>query len=919
MTQRMVELEATIRDFSERLAANPENHRLERKLESAYAEYDDISAQLGGDRAPLSGEQPAEVGAPAGNITVPPDCIPLFSGPFTNDTDLAISATGTPTITSTITVMGAGAYLFDVGVFTDIDHTFSSDLDITVTSPAGTVVTLTTDNGSTLNNIFAGTTWDDDANPLGQVPFTTNNNTVTDHNYVADGVVTPLTPEEALAAFIGENPNGTWTLTISDDANQDGGLLDSWSLNFVTLGFVPTNTTTTVPSANVPVVIPSGQPSVVTSTIAVAGLDTYLCDVNALTTITHSSNNNLDITLRSPAGTVVTLTTDNGGTNANVFNGTTWDDDANPLGQVPYATNNGLATDHLYANNVVATPLAPEEPLGAFIGENPNGTWTLSISDDTNGMGGNLNAFSLQITTCTCVCMITCPPDQFAAENPPNSGGAIVNYPPPTTTGNCQLVLCSPASGSFFPLGTTTVTCSENIIGREEGNRGTASCSFTVTVAAGCSMITCPANVTQGNDPGQCGAVVSYPAPTGEPGCDPIVCSPVSGSFFPVGTTTVNCQAQAGGNGQQGAPTCSFTVTVNDTQPPSITCPANVTQANDANQCGAVVNYAAPTVSDNCPGVGMPVCAPAPGSFFPVGTTTVTCTVSDASANSPDATCMFTVTVQDTQAPSITCPANVTQSNDANQCGAVVNSAAPTASDNCPGVTVLCAPTAGSFFPRGTTTVTCTASDASANSPDATCMFTVTVNDTQPPSITCPANVTTTGTTLTGCTFAAVVTYPAPAVSDNCPGVTVVCLPASGTTFGEGTTTVTCTATDTTGNTATCSFTVTVTGAGLFGACAVDDASGDTWSIVTDPASPLFRFWRYRVAATGELFCGTASAMAFYPTRSLTATDNDDVRFFMNANLNYGANAGTVRVVDYATGRQFVLRDRNLSNDPPCQ
>jgi hypothetical protein len=44
---------------------------------------------------------------------------------------------------------------------------------------------------------------------------------------------------------------------------------------------------------------------------------------------------------------------------------------------------------------------------------------------------------------------------------------------------------------------------------------------------------------------------------------------------------------------------CSFTVTVNDTQPPAITCPANITKPTDPNQCTAVVLFA-PTVSDNC-------------------------------------------------------------------------------------------------------------------------------------------------------------------------------------------------------------------------------------------------------------------------------------------------------------------------------
>ena len=241
---------------------------------------------------------------------------------------------------------------------------------------------------------------------------------------------------------------------------------------------------------------------------------------------------------------------------------------------------------------------------------------------------------------------------------------------------------------------------------------------------AACTSITCPANVTQSNDPNQCGAVVNYPAPTTGGVCAAPTCAPASGSFFPVGTTTVTCTTT--GPPQQ---TCTFTVTVNDTQPPTITCPANITQSNDPDQCGAVVNYPPPTVSDNCPGVGVPGCAPASGSFFPVGSTTVTCTVADAVGNT--ASCTFTITVVDTQPPMITCPPNQTAVTDQNACPSanclVVNFPPPVASDNCPGVVVVCNPPAGSCFPVGVTTVTCTATDTAGNT--ATCSFTVTVFD----------------------------------------------------------------------------------------------------------------------------------------------------------------------------------------------
>ena len=164
----------------------------------------------------------APTASPSPTVSATP-CTPSFiSG--SNNTPLPIPTTTPPiVITSTITIAGAQPYLLDVNVTANITHTFNGDIDMTVMSPAGTIVTITSDNAGTNANVFAGTTWDDDANPGGQVPYVNNNGLTTDHLY-ADLVTVPLlAPEEALAAFIGENPNGVWTLTLSDDANQDGG------------------------------------------------------------------------------------------------------------------------------------------------------------------------------------------------------------------------------------------------------------------------------------------------------------------------------------------------------------------------------------------------------------------------------------------------------------------------------------------------------------------------------------------------------------------------------------------------------------------------------------------------------------------------------------------------------------------------
>lgn len=468
-------------------------------------------------------------------------------------------------------------------------------------------------------------------------------------------------------------------------------------------------------------------------------------------------------------------------------------------------------------------------------------------------------------------------------------------------------------SGGFDGEGVCfNITLSGTHLIRTEGAGGSATGTYTIMAAncgtlLPCTAITCPADISQTNDAGQCSAVVTFPTPFGRLSCGPITCVPASGSMFPVGATTVTCTAMAG-------PMCSFTITVTDDELPMITCPADITQNNDTGQCSAVVTFMTPTPTDNCPGATV-TCSPASGSAFPVGTTTVTCTATDASMNM--ASCTFNVTVNDTEPPSITCPANILQGTDAGQCSAVVTYMTPVPTDNCPGATATCSPLSGSTFLIGTTTVTCTAVDAVMNS--ATCSFTITVADTEPPAITCPADIVVTGTATAGsCGFTAVITYTTPTPTDNCPGPTAACIPASGSTFMEGVTTVTCTATDAAGNTTTCTFTVTV--GSDFDFCAFDDATGDSFSIVTDTTSPSFGYWRYTFALTGATICGTANYVNYIPNIRLRTYDNDytveNPLYFMDA--TFGPTSGTVYIRRKNGTLLVYLRDRNLANNPPC-
>jgi hypothetical protein len=247
--------------------------------------------------------------------------------------------------------------------------------------------------------------------------------------------------------------------------------------------------------------------------------------------------------------------------------------------------------------------------------------------------------------------------------------------------------------------------------------------SFTVTVTDALPpVITCPPNIVRPADPGTNVARVNFSAAAtdNQPGVM-VMCMPPPGSLFALGTTNVNCIAKdAAGN----TASCTFTVTILDTEPPVITTPTNIISANDIGQCSAVVNFMV-TVRDNLPGA-IVVCAPPSGSTFPLGITTVVCIARDAAGNK--ATNSFRVTVIDTEKPALHLPADIVI-----PCAAGTANYTVTGTDNCSDVRVVCNPPSGSLFARGTNIVRCTGTDAAGNT--ATGSFNVIVQDNQPPVI----------------------------------------------------------------------------------------------------------------------------------------------------------------------------------------
>jgi hypothetical protein len=245
--------------------------------------------------------------------------------------------------------------------------------------------------------------------------------------------------------------------------------------------------------------------------------------------------------------------------------------------------------------------------------------------------------------------------------------------------------------------------------------------------------ITCPPTQSISATPGQCTGIATFSPPTGADNCalaNPpvtLIGGPASGSPFPKGITIVTFQAT---DATGLTKTCTFRVTVNDIQAPTITCPSNQSLNTDLNLCSAVATYTNATFTDNCApttGTAIRISGLVSGSAFPVGNSNVVFQATDAAGNTRR--CTMVVTVTDNQPPVVTCPQPIVVTGSGTPCTSTVIYANATASDNCTGTLtpfLLSGLASGSVFPAGVTTNTFRA--VAPNGQSAVCSFTVTVN-----------------------------------------------------------------------------------------------------------------------------------------------------------------------------------------------
>jgi len=261
--------------------------------------------------------------------------------------------------------------------------------------------------------------------------------------------------------------------------------------------------------------------------------------------------------------------------------------------------------------------------------------------------------------------------------------------------------------------------------------------------------------------------------------------------------------------------TCIQTITVLETELPTITCPTDITVFTDGGHCNAAVSIDAPLTADNC-GVASVnndyTNSNNASGIYPVGTTTVTWTVADNNGN--EAECQMTITVIDNEDPLIQCPAPINVTTDIGNCSAAITIDLPSVADNCGVDTAINdynnSDNASGVYPVGTTVVIWTVTDIHGNV--STCPMTVTVTDDEAPIVSCGSDITQ---SADAGACGATLIVESPVVTDNCDIASIINSytgsdDASGF-YPVGTTLVIWTITDIHNNVSNCIQTIVVT------------------------------------------------------------------------------------------------------------
>ncbi len=454
-----------------------------------------------------------------------------------------------------------------------------------------------------------------------------------------------------------------------------------------------------------------------------------------------------------------------------------------------------------------------------------NGGGTVTVTFTASDACGNDSQCTGQIIIDDTIAptFVNCPAD--VTLNTDDACGNTPIFSLPDATDECSVTVTQtggPASGTVFPLGTTTL---EFTATDECGN--TDVCEYDITVVdLDNPEVSCPiGNTVKCADTGTCvwTSDTTVAPNTGLDDCPGISITytitgatqgsgldDATGEIFNIGTSTVTYTIQ---DGSDNSSTCSFDVVVQDCEDPVISCATDlIVTCSDAAATSIDDWQSTVSGSDNCD-TPVDISALLFNTVSGCGNTmaeTYLFTATDEAGNT--STCLSTYTIEDITPPEIICPADLTlECGDPNNPALIVAWLATTsATDGCDIPTLTHdyshLPSDLDCMGGGSLTVTFRAVDACDN--ETTCTSLITMTDTTAPTFEmCPADITLNADG--GCGSTPI--FSTPIASDNC-NVTVAQTSGlmSGVQFPLGTTTVEFMATDACGNTAVCAWDISV-------------------------------------------------------------------------------------------------------------
>ncbi|TVR79123.1 MAG: HYR domain-containing protein [Saprospirales bacterium] len=437
-----------------------------------------------------------------------------------------------------------------------------------------------------------------------------------------------------------------------------------------------------------------------------------------------------------------------------------------------------------------------------------DGTYCVTVVDDSIPDCEDEACCEIEIEECpeivvdSIVCSVICPMDSTGTASVYAHGGCEpLSYE--WSNGESGASIGGLSAGTYCVTITDAQGCKVTVccdVIEEDDENPVAECvdELEVFLDENCEATISPEDIDNGSTD-NCG-IQSMELDRTDFGCDDVDLSPI--------TVTLTVTDVAGNTG-----TCEALVSVFDTIPPSIICPADITVDTDPGLCNALLLFPPAMADDNCGLADPPIVNDGPigdgfaniTGIYGLGEIVITFTAEDVKGNQSQ--CTTTVKVEDNEKPVVICPPNQTIYMEDPFCQGIADYPPATATDNC-GISHITysIPLGEIIFPIFNNTVLVTAFDVNGNFD--TCTFELILEDTIAPKILgCPTGTVVVPTDPDEC-FA---TNPYNVViTDNCPGLVTIFDPPQGFQYPLGNTPVTITAIDASNNTTTCSFSVTV-------------------------------------------------------------------------------------------------------------